>query len=144
MTAGKINGILRLVAIIALLSACSKADGEMPLTRENLLSYRTKLVESQNAITSADREKSKSSVEGSVRLFKATFVKPMEELGYSYDKTVHAYAETVASGKLPQDPETKAQTEGMVMMAKSTGDFAVKNGLISGETKRVLDSIPMK
>ena len=145
MTAKKILARSAAVALLALMLACSKSDQPMPLTKENIQSYRDKLVESQNALTTKDREKARNSAEGEAELFSRTFVKPMEDLGYNYDKTIRLYAGSIVEGKIPaRDPETKTMAEGLVLMAKMTEDVALKNGFITDETKKMLDRINVK
>ncbi len=145
MTTGKKIMRCCIVLLFALLAACAKSDRAMPPTRENIQQYKNKLIESQNDITTKDRERARTSPEGAARLFRKTFVEPMEELGFSYDKTVNSFAERIVDGKLPKgDPELKTQVEGIIVMAKSTGDFAVKNGFISGSTKKLLDRINVR
>lgn len=134
-----------IIALFALLAACGKPDRAMPLTREHVLHYKEKLVESQNSITAKDREKARTSPEWTARLFAKTFVAPLEEMGYSYDKTIHSFAEKLIEGKMPAgDREVTGLAEGVIVMAKSTEDFAAKNGFISGDTKKLLDKINLK
>jgi hypothetical protein len=133
------------VAMLALMLACSKPEQPMPLTKENIVSYRNKLVDSQNALTAKDRENASKSPEGAADLFSRTFVKPMEDMGYSYDKTIRLYAHDIVDGKIPVgDPDVKTLAEGVVLMAKMTGDVALKNGFITEETKKLLDRINLK
>jgi len=131
-----------LLCLVAAAGGCGKSDKVMPITKDNINSYRNKLVQSRDKMTVKDREEAKKSREGSKKLFAQTFVEPLEELGFSYDKTVKATAEKMVEGKMADvDPETRQQAQGLVLMAKSTSDFAVQNGFIALDTKKVLDRV---
>jgi len=134
-----------LLCLVLSVAGCGKSDRAMPLTKENVMAYREKLVGSRDEITMKDRQEAQKSLHGTRRLFAQTFVAPMEKLGYSYDMTVRSFAEKLEKGELASgDPETRTQVEGFILMAKSTADFAVKNGFISLETKKVLDRVHEK
>jgi len=138
-----VGGVLLCLALAA--AGCGKADKAMPVAKEAITAYRGKLVESRDRITAKDRDQAGKSPDGTKKLFAQTFVEPMEKLGYSYDKTVRQFAESLEQGKLAaSDPETRTQVEGFLLMAKSTGDYAANNGFITPETKQALDRIHTK
>jgi len=145
MTSRNTVATMLLYAAITLLCACSKADQPMPLTKENIMSYRSKLVAARDKMTAKDRETAQKSLDGSKKLFAQTFVEPMQELGFSYDQTVKSCAEGLEQGKLKDaDQETRTEVEGFLVMAKSVDEFAAKNGFISADTKKSLDRIQLK
>jgi len=132
-----------IVLLLVMTAACGKTDREaMPITRENILVYQEKLVESQDTITGREKQAVHESPEKAAKVFRKTFVAPLEEMGYDYDRTVRAIAQALLDGTVPgNDPEVRAMAEGVIVMAKGTEPFAVKHGFISPETKKVLDHI---
>ncbi|NMC74146.1 MAG: hypothetical protein GYA56_07290 [Geobacteraceae bacterium] len=104
----------------------------VPLSTENLQPYGDKLVGLQNTSTTKEMKDAVSSRNGARRLFAKTSVKPMEDLGCSHGKTIRSFAEKLAGGGIPKDdPELKAMTEGALLMAKSTAEFAASKGFLS-------------
>ena len=142
------NKFVRLIVLfgvcLSLSCGCSKPDKPMPLTKENLTQY----LRNTQAVTKRTDPKEYETAKGDPNKQKMVFykfyVKPMETMGYSYDKTISDMAgKFLAKTLLTTDPAFSMELSDLLTFAKDTREAAYQLGFISVDTKGLLDQVSL-
>lgn len=135
----KTFALLCMLTTFAVCSGCSKHDGAMPLEKDIVVKYLNKTAKN----ISDESNKNTSNDEMAQRKFVTdAMVKPMEELGYNYDKTINNFAKKVLARDMPvNDSELVTNINDILIFANEVKGLSLKNGQITKETKGLLDQL---
>ncbi len=141
-----VKGFLRAVAVLGAvvtsLSGCSKSEKAMPITRENVTSYMQRVDSAVKGATQAEYMAARTDTAKQKELFYRSFVKPMNDMGYGYDRTIYAMTSKVLKKEMPVTDGQMAPLVGdMVVLARFTKEAAFKYGFISTDTKALLEKL---
>lgn len=136
--------LIKTVALICMLTAfavsagCSKSGSAMPAEKDILGKYLNQTAKN----VSAESNKNTGNDEMAQRKFVTdAIVKPMEELGYSYDKTINNFAKQLLARNMPNDLELVTNINDILIFANQVKELSLKNGQITIETKGLLDQL---
>lgn len=137
--------LMKAVALICMLTAfavssgCSKSGSAMPAEKDILVKYLNQTAKN----VSAESNKNTGNDEMTQRKFVTdAIVKPMEDLGYNYDKSINNFAKKLLAKDVPaNDPELVTNINDVLIFANEVKELSLKNGQITKETKGLLDQL---
>ena len=124
-----------------LFTACSKQDQAMPITKKNLNKYFKAADESVQNFMAEEKanETVKMNDAQKAEFLTKILVKPIEEMGYSYDKTIAAAAQMIISKDYPSDDlEFQLALSKLLEVPGQRKLFFYEHKLISEETRNLL------
>lgn len=128
--------IVLIFMVLLLISACTKSE-PMPVTKENILRYLKKVEKAVESITAKEAGQAKGGDEKKqAEIVRKMFVKPIEDMGYNYDKTVNLIAT-----KLIDKDYSATDFEMQGLMVGFMQFVPRKSNFISQETKAVLERL---
>lgn len=137
--------VLLLTGVWALsLVGCGKKEAPMPLTSENVATYERNIEVAVKGINPKDLADVKGDQEKKKRVMYLCFIKPLEQMGYSYDKTIGDLAGKLLTKNLvTPDSATTMKVSDMLTFAKNSRETELKFGFISQDTKQQLDRVAL-
>ncbi len=137
-----LRSLVVLGVILAFFPGCSKQQKAMPITQKNVAEYMQGVDKAVKGINPSEYAATKGDEAKHKEMFYRTFIKPMNDLGYDYDKTIHAIAEKVLKREIPATDVQMTRLIGdMIVLGRFTKDGAFKHGYITKETKELLEKI---
>lgn len=128
-----------------LLSGCGKSGKAMPLTKENLTEYQHKVEAAVKSTTPREFKECGRDPLQQKKVIYLCIVEPIEQMGYSYDKTIADLAGKVLAKDLGRPDQATAVMLGkMLRFAGGAREMEYQLGFISGDTKLLLDRVNLR
>lgn len=127
------------IGVGMLFTACSKQDEAMPLTKKSLHEYFQAADKAGRSFTAEEKETGKNNDAVRLELLKKVLVKPIENRGYSYDRTIRAAAQMVINKQYPPDDlEFQLALSKLLQVPGQRKLYFYEHKLISEETRNLL------